>query len=81
MLTFGLGGFGDECSGMAIGLSPQYTRYVWGWPYRFVAQAHQADMQVYLMVDSAEDASAYADAPVDGIITDYIEVVGPVYEE
>jgi glycerophosphoryl diester phosphodiesterase len=81
MLTLGLGGFGDECGGMAIGLSPQYTRYVWGWPYRFVAQAHQADMQVYLMVDSAEDTSAYADAPVDGIITDYIEVVGPVYEE
>jgi NAD(P)H-dependent flavin oxidoreductase YrpB (nitropropane dioxygenase family) len=54
---------------------------MWGWPYRFVAQAHRADVQVYLMIDSAEDASAYADLPVDGVVTDYIEEVGPVYEE
>jgi glycerophosphoryl diester phosphodiesterase len=81
MLTFGLGGFGDGCSGMAIGLPPQYTRYVWGWPYRFIAQAQRRNIDVYLMIDSAEDAAAYVDMPVDGIVTDYIEVVGPVYAE
>jgi glycerophosphoryl diester phosphodiesterase len=81
MLTFGLGGFGEECSGTAIALPPQYTRFVWGWPYRFVAQAHRVDMEVYLTIDSAEDALAYADLPVDGIVTDYIEVIGPVYGE
>jgi glycerophosphoryl diester phosphodiesterase len=81
MLTFGLGGFGDSCSGTAIALPPKYTHYVWGWPYRFVAQAHRADVPVFLMIDSAEDASAYADLPVDGVVTDYIEEVGPVYAE
>ena len=40
-----------------------------------------AEARFYLMVDTEEDARAYSDIPVDGIITDYIEIVGKYYDD
>jgi glycerophosphoryl diester phosphodiesterase len=79
-LTLGLGGFPKACEGLGIGLPPGYTRFAWGWPYRFLASVEQAGARFYLMIDTAQAAEAFADMPVDGIITDYIEVVGKYYE-
>jgi hypothetical protein len=42
---------------------------------------HDAGAEFYLYIDSAEDAERYRDMPVDGIVTDYIEVIGPYYRE
>jgi glycerophosphoryl diester phosphodiesterase len=80
LLTLGLRGFPEECAGMGIGLPPTYTKIAWGWPYRFLASVERAGARFYLLIDSAEDAEAFANVPVDGIITDYIEVVGKYYE-
>ena len=79
-LTLGLVGFPEACQGLGIGLTPAYTRLAWGWPYRFLRALQEADARFYLMVDTEDDARAYSDIPADGIITDYIEIVGMYYE-
>jgi glycerophosphoryl diester phosphodiesterase len=80
ILTFGLGGFPEECRGEGLGLPAQYVRLAWGWPYRFLRATSRAGVRFYVTVDSEEDAAAISGIPVDGIITDYIEVVGPYFE-
>lgn len=80
LLTFGWGGFGETCRGLVMGLPAAYTPALVGWPYRFLHAAHRNDIRFFLMVDSAEEAAAYAHLPTDGVITDYIEIVGPIYE-
>jgi len=81
LLTLGLNGFPTESSGYVFGMPPKYLKILWGWPYRFLNKVHDAGAKFYLMIDSEEDAKKYADFPVDGIVTDYIEVVGKYFEE
>ena len=80
LLTLGLAGFPEHCRGTGLGLPPAYLRLAWGWPYRFLDAVHQAGLRFYLLVDTAPDAQRFRHLPVDGIITDYIEVVGPYYQ-
>ena len=80
MLTFGLSGFPEEGRGLVIGMPPGYTKFLWGWPYRFLKKVSGAGMKFYLMIDTGEDAVAMLDIPVDGIVTDYIEAVGKHYK-
>lgn len=76
ILTFGLSGFPKEAEGIVIAMPVQYLWIAWGWPGLFLERVHAAGAQFYLIVDTQEDARRYAAAPVDGIITDYIEAVG-----
>lgn len=76
----GVGGFPEQCAGMGLGLPPEYTKLAWGWPYRFLKNVSEAGARFYLLIDTEEDALAFASLPVDGIVTDYIEVVGRYYE-
>ena len=79
LATLGLSGIPEECRGLGVGLPVEYTKYAWGWPYRFLEGLSGADLRFYLMVDSEEDARAYADIPADGVVTDWIQVVAPYY--
>jgi len=81
MLTFGLGGFPDECSGEGLGIPFAYRRLGWGWPYRFLRTVDRNDLRFYVLADTVEEAAAVSDLPIDGIITEYIEVVGPAIRE
>ena len=47
---------------------------------KFLNKLSEADAKIYLMIDSEEEAQAFLDMPVDGIVTDYIEVVGKYYD-
>jgi glycerophosphoryl diester phosphodiesterase len=76
LLTMGLGSFPEECRGMGFGVPPEYTKIVWGWPYRFLKKVDKAGLRFYLLIDTEEDAKAFSGVPVDGIVTDTIEVVG-----
>jgi glycerophosphoryl diester phosphodiesterase len=80
LLSLGLAGFPEPCRGMGLGLPPEYVRLAWGWPYRFLDAVHEAGLRFYLLVDTAPDAHRFRHIPVDGIITDYIEVVGPYFQ-
>lgn len=79
LTTLGLAGFPGECRGEGMGIPIGYTWAVAGWPYRFLRRTSEAGMRFYALVDSTEDAQTLGDAPVDGVITDWIEVVGPIY--
>ena len=81
LLTFGMGGFPDESRGLVLGMPLKYTKLVWGWPYRFLEKVQDAGAKFYLMVDKEEEIQKIADLPVDGIITDYIDVIGKYFRE
>ena len=79
LLTFGLGEFPEESKDLVFTIPPKYRKYIWGWPYRFIKKVHDANAKVFLLIDTEEEAQKYADFPVDGIITDYIELVGTYF--
>ena len=81
LVTLGLSGVPEDCRGLGVGLPVEYTKYAWGWPYRFLKGFSDAGLRFYLMVDSEEDARAYADLPADGIVTDWIQDVAPYYRD
>lgn len=76
LLSFGLAEIPDEYSGLAVGFPTKYLKYLWGWPYRFLEKIHKTGLRFFLIVDSKEEAEKYRDLPVDGYVTDYIEIVG-----
>ena len=79
-ITLGISGFPEECKDLVIVLPPEYTKYIWGWPYRFIKKLHDAGAKLYMYIDTEEEARKYADFPSDGIVTDYIEIVGKYFK-
>jgi glycerophosphoryl diester phosphodiesterase len=77
LLTLGASGLGDKCRHEGIGLPYSYARILWGWPHRFLQEAHSIDARVYILTDSPDDARDLALLPIDGVITDNILEVGP----
>lgn len=77
--TLGVGGFSEECRGMGVPWPTEYLPIAWGWPYRFLNRAAEVDMRIYVKLDSLSDAEKVADLPINGIVTDSIEVVGPCF--
>jgi glycerophosphoryl diester phosphodiesterase len=73
--SFGILGFGEECNGLAVGMTKQYSKYMWGWPFNFIKKAQKNNSPVYLMVDTPEEIKWAKDLSVSGIITDHIETV------
>lgn len=80
VLTFGLASIPGEMQGKVIALPARYTKYLWGWPYRFIQKVHEEGLDLYLMVDSYQDIRRVRNLPIDGIVTDYVEVTGPVMD-
>ena len=78
--SLGILGLGIECQNRGIGMNQKYSRFIWGWPYNFLQKAQDNNSPVYLMVDSEEDVIWAKDLPVDGVVTDYIEIIGPMYQ-
>jgi glycerophosphoryl diester phosphodiesterase len=76
VLSFGIIKIPAEFEDLVLGIPAGYTKYIWGWPYRFIDKIHSSGMILYLMVDTAEEAEASRLIPVDGFVTDYIELVG-----
>ena len=81
LLTFGLSDFPEESRGLAIGMSSRYAKFIWGWPYRFLKSVNEAGAQFYLVIDTEEDAKKFSDIPIDGILTDYIELIGKYFTD
>jgi len=79
--SFGLLGFGEECQGLAVGMTRQYSKYMWGWPINFIKKAREKNSPVYLVVDTPDDVEWAKNLPVDGIITDHIELVGSEFRQ
>ena len=75
-------GFGDlpkACRLSSMGLPDQYLWLVPGWPNDFLHKSAAAHIPFYVTeVDSIEEAEKLAKLPINGIMTNRIEVIGPV---
>ena len=76
VLSFGLGGVGDEYKNKGLGLPIEYTKYIWGWPYRFLKKIYSAEARFYVFVNTEDELKEVSGIPLDGIVTDRIEVLG-----
>lgn len=76
LLSFGIIKIPEKCKGLVIGAPVKYVKYFWGWSWRFINKIHKSGLKFYLMLDTKENAVKYRSLPVDGFVTDYIEVVG-----
>lgn len=78
-------GFGDlppSCRLNSILLPARYLWMVPGWPNDFLHKAAKAGVPVYVMdVDTTEEAKTLALLPIDGIMTNKIEIIGPFFSQ
>lgn len=78
MMPF-LGGVLNACDQYALGIPVHYLKYVPGWPSLFLSQAQQADLKVYILdVDTPKDLEQVQGLPLDGIVTNRIEIISPL---
>jgi glycerophosphoryl diester phosphodiesterase len=67
------------CNENAFAVPARYLKYIPGWPSLFLSQARQANLKVYVGdVDRPEDLARIQGLPIDGIITNKIEVISPL---
>jgi glycerophosphoryl diester phosphodiesterase len=73
------GRLSESCNRNAFGVPARYLKYIPGWPSLFLSQARQANLQVYVAdVDTPEDLEKVKGLPIDGIVTNRIEAIGPI---
>jgi glycerophosphoryl diester phosphodiesterase len=75
ILSFGLSSISNKYKNKGLGLPIEYTKYIPGWPYRFLTKIYKSEARFYLFVNTEEDLKKVADIPIDGIVTDHIEVL------
>ena len=75
-------GFGElplACHLSSMGIPARYLWLVPGWPNDFLGKSAAAHVPFYVTeVDSAEEAKKLGQLPIDGIMTNRIEVIGPI---
>jgi glycerophosphoryl diester phosphodiesterase len=70
------------CNENAFAVPARYLKYIPGWPSLFLSQARQANLQVYVAdVDTPADLEKVRGLPIDGIVTNRIEVIGPLLKQ
>jgi glycerophosphoryl diester phosphodiesterase len=78
LLRAGLGPLPRDCR-HGIAIPARYLHRVPGWPGLILQKAAEANIPVYVVdVDSAEEVETVHGLPLAGIMTNRIEVVGPL---
>jgi glycerophosphoryl diester phosphodiesterase len=73
------GKLATACNENAFAVPARYLKYIPGWPSLFLSQARQANLKVYVAdVDTPEDLEKVKGLPIDGIVTNRIEAIGPL---
>ena len=69
-----------SCREYALGIPTSYLKYVPGWNSNlFLNKAREAGLKVYVIeVDTKEDFQQVENLPLDGIVTNRIEIIGPL---
>jgi glycerophosphoryl diester phosphodiesterase len=75
--TLGFGRLPAACRDGDVTLPPWGTPYVWGWPDRFLNNAHESGSRVFLYLNRPEAGAQALSLPIDGVVTDQIQVIGP----
>jgi glycerophosphoryl diester phosphodiesterase len=80
------GAIPESCERTLIAIPLNYTRWIWGWPNRFVQQMHSVGSAVFVLGNYSGEASQGIDSLVDldslptgyegGIWTNEVELIG-----
>lgn len=55
---------------------------LWGWPHKFIERANAHGTRIYVsQVDSEEELQQVIDLPIDGIMTNKIELIAPLMQK
>ncbi|MCU7806180.1 MAG: hypothetical protein KZQ96_23655 [Candidatus Thiodiazotropha sp. (ex Lucinoma borealis)] len=76
ILSLGLGAVDNRYKNKGLGLPVEYTKYIWGWPYRFLKKTYDAEARFYVFINTKDELKQVSDIPLDGIVTDHIEELG-----
>jgi glycerophosphoryl diester phosphodiesterase len=77
--TLGLGELPASCAGKTVMFPIWALKYVWGFPDRFMQKMIAAGSRLIVTeVDTYEDVARVIELPIHGVMTDRIEVVGPL---
>jgi glycerophosphoryl diester phosphodiesterase len=75
------GAISPACGKYALGIPVKYLKYIPGWPSFFLSQAHRASLEIYVIeVDTPEDLAKVKGLPIAGIVTNRIEIMGPLLD-
>jgi glycerophosphoryl diester phosphodiesterase len=75
------GNLSESCNKNAFAVPANYLKYIPGWPSLFLSKAREAKLKVYVGdVDTPEDLKQLKGLPIDGIVTNKIEVIGSLLE-
>jgi len=79
LLRLGFGELPRTCQLSSMGVPSRYLWLVPGWPNDFLRKSAAAHVPFYVTeVDSVEEAKKLGQLPINGIMTNRIEVIGPV---
>jgi glycerophosphoryl diester phosphodiesterase len=77
LLRVGFGSLPEACRLPSIALPAKYLWLVPGWPNAFLQKTAAANVPVYVIdLDTVEEAAKLANLPINGIMTNRIEIVG-----
>jgi glycerophosphoryl diester phosphodiesterase len=69
----------NSCNQYALAIPVRYLKYVPGWSNLFLSKARQANLNVYVIdVDTPKDLDRVKELPLDGIVTNRVEIIGPL---
>jgi glycerophosphoryl diester phosphodiesterase len=75
------GKISESCNRNAFVVPARYLKYIPGWPSLFLLQARQANLKVYVGdVDTPKDLEEVKGLPINGIVTNRIEVISSLLE-
>lgn len=63
-----------------LGIPFEYTGYLWGWPNRVLNTIYAQDGRLYVVVQSEEQWSEVSTLPIDGIVTDNLDLLAPLLQ-
>ncbi|MEM7553839.1 MAG: glycerophosphodiester phosphodiesterase family protein [Cyanobacteria bacterium P01_A01_bin.84] len=71
------------CSKYAFGVPTSYLKYIPGWSSNlFLTKVREAGLKFYVIeVDTKEDWEKVKNVPLDGIVTNRIELIAPLYKK
>jgi glycerophosphoryl diester phosphodiesterase len=76
LLSIGVMRVGEAYRDQGLALPIKYTKYMWGWPNRFLNKIYGAGARFYLVVNNPDDLRSISGIPLDGIITYDVEILG-----
>lgn len=79
LFSLGFGALPQSCHLSSLGVPSRYLWLIPGWPNDFLRKSAAAHVPFYVTeVDSVAEAKQLAPLPISGIVTNRIEVIGPV---